>query len=171
MNQAVMRPVPQAAHTLAMLSAIGLALAMLINITCIIYPTIPTTLLGNGAYTVALPQFATIGMCAIALLSLPLLILAIHNINCKQISAPSAKMCALLFGLFLLLTMGDGIVQTLISAAVSKTAGSDVLVTLSCVRTVFSWTAPIATVAYVLLGCSVAIITYTATLQSNFPTE
>ncbi len=174
MNQAEMRPVPQAAHTLATLSAVGLAFAMLINITCILNPAAVLPLFTSDTAEMAaveVPLFATLGIIGVSLLPLPLLILAIHNTSCKQISTSSAKICAVLFGCFMLLPMLSGMFNRMITVFTARTAGSLVLAKLSVTQNVAAAVGPLNTISYVLLGCSVAIITYTATLQKNFPTE
>ncbi len=174
MNQAAMRPVPRAAHTLAMLSAIGFALAMLINITCILNPAAVLPLFTSDTAEMAaaeIPLFATLGIIGVSLMPLPLLILAVHNTSCRQISTPSAKICAVLFGCFMLLPMLSGMCNRMITVFTARTAGSDALAKLSVTQNAAAAVGPLNIISYVLLGCSVAIITYAATLQSNFSTE
>lgn len=169
MNQPEMRSVPKAAHTLALLSAIGLVLVAFASVICITNPAVTVGLFLNSDAVTELPTFTTCGMMGITLLPLPLMILAIRCICCKQISAVSAKLYAILFGIFLLLPMASGLLRTVITTLTAHLAGSEALVTLSAVQNVIGLISPVSTISYVLLGCSVAIIAYAATVQNSFP--
>ncbi|MDD5947141.1 MAG: hypothetical protein PUC41_05000 [Oscillospiraceae bacterium] len=170
MNQPEMRPIPKAARTLALLSAVGFALAALVRIACILNPAITAGLFLPTDASTEVPFFATCGMVGISLLTLPLLILTIQCAGCKQISSSSAKLYAVLFGCFLPLPLTSGLCGSAITTLTARLAGAEALATLSAMQIVIGFTDPMNTISYVLLGCSVAIIAYAATQQNDSPT-
>lgn len=155
---------PRSAVLLARLSAVTLLVYVLVCVLATLNPAVPFAMFNRTEEYTPLSKITVGLLLFVHALSLPMLGLALYQLCAEKIQRTTAMMNAILYGVFFVLYLVGGLIGSYISTLTAAWDGAAAVVTVGSIRSFLGFFRPLADIAGVLLGCSVAITTY-ATAQ------
>lgn len=157
--------IPSITRTLSLCSAACLGLYTILRFLFTFVPQIPCSIMISDGTVTPLPQITIVLLSIVYSLSLTLVILAVYQATVKEISSSGALICVILFAVFVILQLLGDLMGSYIVTLTTVSGGVGSATTLSAIQKLISLFSPLATIAYVVQGCAVAIIGYTANEQ------
>lgn len=154
--------IPYIARTLSLCSAVCLGLYTIVRLLFTFVPQIPCSVLVPDGTVTPLPQITVVLLCIVYALALALLILSIYQATVRQISRSGALINVILFAVFVIMQLLGDLMISYIMTLTAVSGGVDAVTTLTAIQKMIGFFSPLATIAYILQGCAVAITGYEA---------